>query len=56
MNMGFLTKCTKEDRVERKRVALRMMVKFEGPKLLKKLRKHHRKLRKSEDKEKQGND
>jgi hypothetical protein len=52
-NMDFLTKCMKEDRVERKRVALRMMVKFEGPKVLKKPRKRRRKLWKQE---KQGND
>jgi hypothetical protein len=55
-NMDFLTKCMKEDRVERKKVALRMMVKFEGPKVLKKFRKRRRNLWKSEDKEKQGND
>ena len=55
-NMDFLAKCMKEDWVERKRVALRMMVKFEGPKVLKKLRKRRRKLWKSEDGEKQGDD
>jgi len=47
-NMDFLTKCMKEDWVERKRVALRMM----KSKVLKKLRKRHRKLWESEDKEK----
>lgn len=48
-NMDFLTKCMKEDRVEKDKAALRMMVKFERPKALRKLRKRRRKLRKSED-------
>ena len=55
-NMDFLTKCVKVEWVERKRAALRMMVKCKGPKVLKKLRKRRRKLWESEDKEKQGSD
>ena len=55
-NMDFLKKCMEEDWVERRRAALWMMVKFEGPKVLKKLRKRRWKLSKREDQEKQCND